>query len=100
MEPAKAVTGGFVIGTTAYGETTQRLGSPAASRLSSGNSVINSVISGVEDAAPKRPQLVEGIGGGGATRTPDLGIMSLFRPDFEDLRSVSKDFDFEEDTLP
>ena len=99
-ELAKAVTGGFVIGTTAYGETTQRLGSPAASRLSSGNSVINSVISGVEDAARERPQLVEGIGGGGATRTPDLGIMSLFRPDFEDLRSVSKDFDFEEDTLP
>jgi hypothetical protein len=39
-------------------------------------------------------------GGGAQTRTADLGIMSLFRPNFEELRNVYKDFDFEEDTLP
>jgi hypothetical protein len=45
-------------------------------------------------------QTVENIGGGAATRTPDLGIMRPFLPHFEGFRKILKDFDFEEDTLP
>ena len=46
------------------------------------------------------PQVLETLGGGGATRTLDLGIMRPFRPDFEGVQRVLKEFDFEEDTLP
>jgi len=44
-------------------------------RVMSGSFVINSVITGAKEGAPETLQIIERIGGGGATRTPDLGIM-------------------------
>ena len=62
--------------------------------------VINSVINRVAEAGEEALQVVDGIGGGGATRTPHLGIMSLSGGDCGEARRIFKDFNFEEDTLP
>jgi hypothetical protein len=52
------------------------------------------------DALANPRKLLTECGGGGATRTPDLGIMSLSPPDFEALQRLLNEFDFEENTLP
>jgi site-specific recombinase XerD len=74
-ELASAVAGGFVTSGRLVANSTQAPIAQNVPNASTRDFVTTRVTSTVFEGALNSPQLLEKIGGGGATRTPDLGIM-------------------------
>jgi hypothetical protein len=76
-ELARAAASGFVNPGATPVSGTQRLRAAEVPETAAKNFIINSVFTRREGAAWSGPQVLETLGGGGATRTLDLGIMRL-----------------------